>query len=1142
VRRRTFWPFAGLFAVLFVVAPCYQAYAVVPAVVGPVQALVAILPQLMALLLAAIVAMFKPETYKAFLKFLWNNKILTLCFTGAVAAAIWYGPMLFGGQVAEEQSGAPWMHMRGDLARSGAVPGARGPMLGAKVMWRYAGKKREQVDSSPAVVGNRIYATSAVLNLFGGKYSGSGTLYCRDTDGGGVVWSFSGHKKMGRNLASIFSSPALGGEYPLPKDAKGEDGKPPEAEQGRYLVCGEGYHIDINSRLFCLDLLPLKSGEKEPKLVWFKQGTSHFESSPAIIKCVDGKWRTYMGGGDDGIWAVELESGKISWMIEGTRSYYVRVDCKKIEQIKALDGKSVKVNCVVERFGATAEDPGQVVITEIIGFEEIAQLSRVTTDAGDKGFRRTVVGTVRVGNVPTVQGSTPGSRKLLKESSAVRIDIQRYYADVESAPAAVNLPVDPKDPKSEQQTLVFIGNGLPLKDFDAKGKEVPRKRSGGKRVQGGSGLVCLDGVTGDERWFHETPNPLFSAPTVVRNVTLKNEKGEDLKTTDVVIAGYGEGDFVNLAKGDGFLVCLDIHDAPDGKPKVLWKVETGATILGATAVRDGQAYACSADGKLYVVDISTGKLIKAIPLGVCLVCGPIVTHEAVYVVSKFGMAYCIDRKSFEVRWKLSLMPCSMMFSSPVLAGGKIYVGTPGQGLYCLTEGTSDYVRPWSGAGGTTDRGGTADNLGLPSVEGATAPRKWKDYALIERVQDGEEERIVSRTVPGPLAACGGLLYTPAKGTGAEAEKVFLACIEARADNGVERWLADIGGAATAIAARKGRVYALAGKGERDQNLFCLDAKTGKKVWNTGALYMRDVLCLAGNRVLVSKGGKLLALDAETGAAVKDWRSKLEDVTTEPVAAHAMILAATGGEKPRMVCLEDGSGRELWSTPLPGKPVGPVTCKGDRVAVACEVKNGKDTEGVLVVNSLIDGKRLLKIVLPALPVGHPVLSEEYYAVATSNGRVYAYDTKGKLVREDGMPVGGPAQSPALVGGILLYAGKKKLATWNLTAGNWPWNYQGQKVMGQALAPPVVMGETVYLCSEKRGLIAVGVQPVVALVMSLKEVRVKKDLAWTLAAKFATVAELRKASAADLRKALPADAELADAIHRELHQDDQKEKAQ
>ena len=1139
MRRRTFWPFVGLFAVLLVVVPCYRAWAVVPAVVGPVQALVAILPQLMALLLAAVVAMFKPETYKAFFKFLWSNKILTLCLAGAIFAAVWYGPGLFGGKVTEEQSGAPWMHMRGDLTRCGAVPGARGPMKGAKVMWSYAGRKRERVDSSAAVVGNRVYSTSAVLSLFGGKYSGSGVLYCRDTEGGGVVWKYTGAGMKGPSLASIFSSPAVGGEYDKPaKGAKGKDGKPPGNEPGRYLVCGEGYHIDIDSRLFCLDLLPLKQGQKKPKLVWVKQGTSHFESSPAIVKCHDGKWRTYMGGGDDGIWAVELESGKVAWMIEGTRSYYVHVKCKQIEQIKALEGKNVRVDCIVERFAATMFDPGQVLIMKVRKVEEVDKLTTVSTDAGDEDFRRTLVGTVRIGKeVPSVEGKSPGTRRKLKEASTVRIDIPRYYADVESAPAAVNLPVDPAKPQGPQQTLVFVGNGLPLKDFDAEGRPIPHKTGGQERLQGGSGLVCLDGISGEEKWFHEVSSPLFSAPTVIRNVTIKDKNGEEIKTTDVVIAGYGDGDFVNLGKGPGHVVCLDIHDVTDKRPKVLWSAKTGATILGAVAVKDGLAHACSADGKLYIVDISNGGLVKTIPLGVSLVCGPSVTEEAIYVTSMSGTAYCVDRKSYSVRWKLSVMPCGDMYSSPVVAGGRIYIGSPGQGLYCLKAGTSDYVRPWSGPGGTPSRSGASDSLGLPTVEGTRAPRKWKDYALVERVQKDGSESIVSRTVPGPLAACGKLLYTQAKRSAGD-QTACLACLEITPTRGIQRWLADLHGPVTALAAKRGSAYALVGKGDVEQNVFCLDEETGKELWKTGALYARDVLTLTEDRLFLARNQQLVCLNPDTGQSI--WNKDFADISGAPAAAHGLVFAAQGGANPRLVCMEDGGGRQMWSSLLPGKPRGAVTCTGDGVAVVCEVSNGGKPAGVIVIVSLIDGKRLGKFEVPAMPTGHPVVSDDYLAVAAEDGRVYAYDAKGKLLREKGILVGKPAQNPALVGGILVYAGKNKLATWNLTAGSYPWGYRGQRVMGRVYSAPVVTGETVFVTTEKRGLIAVGLQPVVRLLSSLKAVTVPKESAWLLAEAFETEEDLRAASLARIKEALPGDTELAAGIHRELHKDDEEKK--
>ena len=89
MRRETFWCRAAVFALLLVALPAWPAYAVVPAVIGPIQALVAILPQLVALLGAAVVALLKPQTYKTFFKYVWIHKLMSLCVAGSIFGAAW---------------------------------------------------------------------------------------------------------------------------------------------------------------------------------------------------------------------------------------------------------------------------------------------------------------------------------------------------------------------------------------------------------------------------------------------------------------------------------------------------------------------------------------------------------------------------------------------------------------------------------------------------------------------------------------------------------------------------------------------------------------------------------------------------------------------------------------------------------------------------------------------------------------------------------------------------------------------------------------------------------------------------------------------------------------------------------------------
>src|ERR1051325_8415691 len=147
-------------AVLALLLPSRDAEAVIPSAFGPIQALIVILPQLLLALAGLMLAIFKPRTYKMLGAYLWSHKAFTVVLLGAIGFLIW-GPSFSSGKVAEEQVGAAWSAFRGGPGRTGAVAGAKGPQAPPRVLWKIAGDPiggtSAEVDSSPAVVGNRVY-------------------------------------------------------------------------------------------------------------------------------------------------------------------------------------------------------------------------------------------------------------------------------------------------------------------------------------------------------------------------------------------------------------------------------------------------------------------------------------------------------------------------------------------------------------------------------------------------------------------------------------------------------------------------------------------------------------------------------------------------------------------------------------------------------------------------------------------------------------------------------------------------------------------------------------------------------------------------------------------------------------------------
>jgi outer membrane protein assembly factor BamB len=275
-----------------------QNLAVIPVLVGPLQALIGLLPVILAALGGMFAAMFKPTMIKRLLLLLWAQKFIVLGIVVVVGGAIYGAKQLWPSQATGDAGGAVagqggWSMYRGTLDRRGYVPGVE--ELGAdgkpvmkdgkpvfkdvedpahgSVNWSV---KEDNLNffSSPVVIGNRVYLTSARLVPFHDE----GGITCLNADTGALVWSYKGS-----GYRATFSSPAI---------------------SGKYLVVGEGLHQTMDSRIFCLDLEQSEKKREGVKL-WEYRTTSHMESSP----CIDGD-RMYFGGGDDGVYCFALAPDK----------------------------------------------------------------------------------------------------------------------------------------------------------------------------------------------------------------------------------------------------------------------------------------------------------------------------------------------------------------------------------------------------------------------------------------------------------------------------------------------------------------------------------------------------------------------------------------------------------------------------------------------------------------------------------------------------------------------------------------------------------------------------------------------------------------------------------------------------------------
>jgi outer membrane protein assembly factor BamB len=269
------WAGAGVLAI------AGPAWAVVPGLAGPLQALAQILPQILPFFAAAAAGILSNRVWRErtgrFFRWLLTPRGM-VCAAGVLVVATGAILLLRSGDRSVTAAAAPpggaggadWTMFRANLARTGAAGSASGPAQ-AGILWAYKDPQARVADlsSSPAVVGDRVYTGSAQASVF----DSTGMVYCLEAGTGKRIWQFQTEKQ-------VFSSPAVVG--------------------GKVFI-GEGLHVDTNCKLYCLDAA---SGKK----LWATTTKSHTESSPAVVGN-----RVYTGAGEDGVYCLDAATGKPVW-------------------------------------------------------------------------------------------------------------------------------------------------------------------------------------------------------------------------------------------------------------------------------------------------------------------------------------------------------------------------------------------------------------------------------------------------------------------------------------------------------------------------------------------------------------------------------------------------------------------------------------------------------------------------------------------------------------------------------------------------------------------------------------------------------------------------------------------------------------
>jgi len=175
--------------------------------------------------------------------------------------------------------------------------------------------------------------------------------------------------------------------------------------------------------------------------------------------------------------------------------------------------------------------------------------------------------------------------------------------------------------------------------------------------------ICVNVDTGKVEWRTPAPMPLGDPSYAPGRVFFGLASGKVNEDSD---------------RPAGAVWCLD---EATGEKK--WTFEVANSVLGAPALAGDAVYFTSRDGHCYAVLQKDGTLVWKQKLAGPLVASPVVAGGKVYALTVGGMLFGLAADKGEIAWQLQVAQADDdAYSSPTLAGGRLYVAVSGK-VYCI---------------------------------------------------------------------------------------------------------------------------------------------------------------------------------------------------------------------------------------------------------------------------------------------------------------------------------------------------------------------------------------------------------------------------------------------------------------------------
>ena len=312
---------------------------------------------------------------------------------------------------------------------------------------------------------------------------------------------------------------------------------------------------------------------------------------------------------------------------------------------------------------------------------------------------------------------------------------------------------------------------------------------------------------------------------------------------------------------------------PD-KPQVRWTFECPEPVSSTAAIVDGAVYVGCDDGKLYCLDLATGKRRWTYPAGAPIRSSPTVLRDmpakgesTVYFGDDDGVFHAVDAAGGKKRW--TFKTDAEIISSANVWRDRVIFGSYDGYLYCLQA--RDGKLAWKYE--------TEDRVhGTPGIVGDMALTAGCDSRLhFVRLTDGKSAAKVElgSYCGSSAAAAGGTVFLGTHGC-------QVLAVDARSR--VPLWTFEDDERQFPYMSSAAVTERAIFIGGRDKRLRAIDPKSGKEIWSFATRGRIDASpVVVGRRVFVASfDGTLYAVNTATGK--EEWRYE----TGPPIAASPAV--------------------------------------------------------------------------------------------------------------------------------------------------------------------------------------------------------------------------------------------------------------